>query len=50
MGVCLVSGTSQHAGCLEILLQAEHTNLRVMKLLEGADWDALAQALKHHLV
>ena len=29
-----------------MLVQAEHTNLRVMKLLEGAEWDALGQALE----
>ena len=37
----------QNAGCLEMLLRAEHTSPRVLKLLEGAKWVAVAEALGH---
>ena len=37
----------RHAGCLEVLIQAEHTGPRVLKHLEGAAWDVVAKALGH---
>ena len=35
----------QHAGCLEVLIQAEQTKSRVLKLIQGAEWQVVAKAL-----
>ena len=44
VGRMLIVG-AQNAGCLEALIQAEQTSSRVLKLLEGAEWQVVAKAL-----
>ena len=35
----------QHAGCLEVLIRAEQTSARVLKLIEAAEWHVVVKAL-----